>query len=254
MSRLLFIALIIGLSCCINMSKSVMMALTERKRASMLGLYIADAVAMPVHWMYDLRQLSADYGVITGYAKPKDKFQGSIMNLSNTGGGGRGGFNGDIIGDVINKGKKKYWQRGGNNHYHIGLHAGENTLEAHLARLLSRSIATNSGSFDKVGFLQEYATFMTTEGSHPDTYAATAHRMFFANYVQDKPLTECADNDGHNTDAIDALTLCVPAIVNSYTGQEGAARDVVKKEAAAAAALFRKSSHLSKYVIVRSED
>ena len=31
-----------------------------------------------------------DYGTIKGYVKPKDRFVGSIMNLSNTGGGGRG--------------------------------------------------------------------------------------------------------------------------------------------------------------------
>ncbi len=35
------------------------------------------------------------------------------MNLSNTGGGGRGSDKGDIIGDVILHGKKKYWLRGG---------------------------------------------------------------------------------------------------------------------------------------------
>ena len=55
---------------------------------------------------------------------------GSIMNLSNTGGGGRGSDKGDIIGGVINHGKKKYWGKGLNFHYHIGLKAGENTLEA----------------------------------------------------------------------------------------------------------------------------
>jgi hypothetical protein len=27
------------------------------------------------------------------------------------------------------------------------------------------------------------------------------------------PPSECADNDGHNTDAIDALTLTVPVII-----------------------------------------
>jgi ADP-ribosyl-[dinitrogen reductase] hydrolase len=43
--------------------------------------------------------------------------------------------------------------------------------------------------------------------------AATGHRMFFANYVQGKPPVECADNDGHNTDAIDALTLVIPVTV-----------------------------------------
>jgi len=51
------------------------------------------------------------------------------MNLSNTGGGGRGSDQGSIIGDVINHGKKQYWQKGSNFHYHYGLQAGENTLE-----------------------------------------------------------------------------------------------------------------------------
>jgi len=73
---------------------------------------VADAVAMPVHWMYDLRNLKRDYGSITGYAKPLDKFEGSIMNNSNTGGAGRGSFDGNIIGTTICHGKKKYWARG----------------------------------------------------------------------------------------------------------------------------------------------
>jgi hypothetical protein len=58
--------------------------------AALFGLYVADSVAMPVHWMYNLDQLKRDYGEIKGYREPKEKFQGSIMNLSNTGGGGRG--------------------------------------------------------------------------------------------------------------------------------------------------------------------
>ena len=39
-------------------------ALSDRLRGSLLGLFVADAVAMPVHWMYDLRLLKRDYGVI----------------------------------------------------------------------------------------------------------------------------------------------------------------------------------------------
>jgi hypothetical protein len=37
--------------------------------------------------------------------------------------------------------------------------------------------------------------------------------MFFANHVRGLPPNQCADNDGHNTDAIDALTLTVPIIL-----------------------------------------
>ena len=82
-------------------------SLVDRKRAALTGLYIADAVASPVHWMYDLRQLKADYGTIKGYVKPKSKFQGSILNLSNTAGVGRGSDPGRIFGDVINHGEKE---------------------------------------------------------------------------------------------------------------------------------------------------
>jgi hypothetical protein len=56
--------------------------------------------------MYDLRNLKRDYGQITGYVRPLDKFEGSIMNLSNTGGAGRGSDKGDIVGSVILHGKK----------------------------------------------------------------------------------------------------------------------------------------------------
>jgi ADP-ribosyl-[dinitrogen reductase] hydrolase len=53
----------------------------------------------------------------------------------------------------------------------------------------------------------------TTAGSHNDTYASTAHRMFFANWAAGVRPEECADNDEHNTDAMDALTLIVPVII-----------------------------------------
>ena len=222
--------------------------LADRKKAALFGLYIADAVAMPVHWMYDLRQLRMDYGKVTGYVKPKDKFSGSIMNLSNTGGGGRGAFTGSIIGDVINHGKKQYWVRGANFHYHLGLHAGENTLEAKICRLLTTTISSNKGTFDSDQFLKNYVQYMTTPDTHNDTYAATAHRMFFANYIQKLPLEACADNDGHNTDSIDGLTLCVPIILHSYNGQEeGPARDEIKSQARAVIKTLRKSGALFLY-------
>lgn len=163
-------------------------SINDRKKAALFGLYVGDATAMPVHWMYNLAQLQRDYGRITGYVKPKDHFEGSIMNLSNTGGGGRGSDVGDIIGNVINHGKKKYWGRGGNYHYHLGLdagklsrsfmkriasniccyHKGENTLEAQLTRLLTRTIIEKR-EYDNQYWLEKYIQFMTTPGSHNDT-------------------------------------------------------------------------------------
>lgn len=161
-----------------------MISMENRKKAALFGLYVADATAMPVHWFYDVNQLRSEYGQIKGYMKPKDTFPGSIMNLSNTGGGnnkqccndihvitetffcagGRGTDKGSIVGDVILHGKKKYWVRGGSFHYHLGLQAGENTLEAQLTRLLVRSMTANGNKLDSSDFLNIYIAFMTTPG------------------------------------------------------------------------------------------
>lgn len=37
--------------------------------------------------------------------------------------------------------------------------------------------------------------------------------MFFKNLIEGKKPSECPDNDGHNVDAIDALTISVPVIL-----------------------------------------
>lgn len=107
--------------------------------------------------------------------KPKEHLEGSILNLSNTGGGGRGSDKGSIIGDVINHGKKQYWGRGLNYHYHLGLEAGDNTLEASLARLLLRTLgSTDAGRVDAApaSFLSAYV--VRTVISHT-SHTATAY-------------------------------------------------------------------------------
>lgn len=47
-------------------------------------------------------------------------------------------------GDVINHGKHEFWGRPG-VHYHQGMKAGENTLNAICARLVMRDIAQRGG-------------------------------------------------------------------------------------------------------------
>ena len=183
-------------------------------RGCIFGIFVGDSLAMPVHWYYNLRQLQYDFnGGITKYESAKYPFPGSIMNLSNTGGGGRGSDKGTIIGNVINHGKHKYWKKGGQYHYHHGLKAGENTLDAQIVRVLTASIISNK-QLKREGFLKEYVEFMTTKGSHNDVYASTAHRMFFANWIQQKPLNQCPDSDGHNIDTIDALTVVPPLVAS----------------------------------------
>lgn len=85
--------------------------------------------------------------------KPKQKLSGSIMNLSNTGGAGRGSDKGSIIGDIICHGKKQYWTGGSSGyHYHCTLDKGENTLETNLLMQLVESITENGGTFDAEKF------------------------------------------------------------------------------------------------------
>jgi ADP-ribosyl-[dinitrogen reductase] hydrolase len=140
--------------------------LADRLAGAIYGIAIGDALSSPVHWYYSQRDLLGEFGLITDYLKPKEKHPSSILNLSNTGGAGRGGKEGNIIGDVINHGMKKYWMKPG-THYHATLQAGENTLNTQVSRLLVRTMVEKK-RYDVNDFLSSYITFMTTPGSHND--------------------------------------------------------------------------------------
>lgn len=230
--------------------------IAERIRGALIGGYIGDALAMPVHWYYNLNQLREDFpGGIKTYEAPKATFRGSIMNLSNTGGGGRGSDAGTVVGDVILHGKRKYWKSGGSYHYHNLLKKGENTLDSLITRVLLKSIVEEGGSFNADKFRSDYIAFMTTPGTHNDTYAGTCHRMFFANWANGVPPVDCPDNDGHNVDAIDAL-MNVPVIVakHALTHADSSASPTMdtqlKNEISACIAVIRKSSVLQRYAEV----
>ena len=205
--------------------------LESRLRAALWSFFAGDALAAPTHWYYGgASEIRRDYGSIQGYTKPVYHLPGSILNKSNLNGGGRshGRSSSDhqtIIGDVICHGKKDLWSPTQQIHYHATLAKGENTLEAQLARVLMKSIVANDGTFDAHHFRQAYIAFMTTPGSHNDTYASTCHRMFFENLVhRGLPPEDCADNDYHNTDAVDGLVL--PTIVAlAAKNSEQAAKD-----------------------------
>jgi ADP-ribosylglycohydrolase len=176
-----------------------------------------------------LLKYRADFGQITKYEAPKPTFSGSIMNLSNTGGAGRGSDKGDIVGGVILHGKKKFWLRGGNYHYHHGMKPGENTLEAQLSRVMMRSLTSTGGAADTDDFRQKYITFMTTPGSHNDTYASTCHRMFFENFSSGVPPEQCPSNDHHNVDSVDALVLPVPVILANLDKSASELKELVSQ-------------------------
>ena len=225
--------------------------LESRLRGALWGLFAGDALASPTHWYYGgPSQIASDYGgAITTYVQPITNMAGSIMNKSNINGGGRGSFRKidgvSIIGDVINHGKREYWDPARSVHYHATLLAGESTLEVQLVRVLMRSIVANRGIFDPNHFREAYVKFMTTPGSHNDTYASTCHRMFFANRTFKKlPPEQCPDNDSHNVDTIDGLIL--PTITAlAYAARNEA--DAGAEEASRTAAVTRRSAVLEMY-------
>ena len=51
----------------------------SRKRGCLYGLFIGDALAMPVHWYYDRVALHRDYGQVTGYLAPRNPHPDSIL-------------------------------------------------------------------------------------------------------------------------------------------------------------------------------
>jgi len=226
-----------------------MLIIQSKIQAALWGFFSGDALSAPTHWYYGgARQVQADYGVLNGYVKPKHTLLGSILNKSNTNGGGRGRFskyNGiSIIGDVINHGKWDLWDPRKSTHYHATLKAGENTLEASLARLLMKSIVSNNGKFNQNHFRQEYIDFMTSPGSHNDTYASTCHRMFFANWkFHGKHPRDCPDNDGHNVDTIDGLILPTITAIAYFTNPD---REEGYRAVAETIAVTRNSRSLEK--------
>ena len=62
----------------------------DRWRGALWGMFVGDALAMPVHWYYDVAALQRDFGVVRDFQPPRDFHPSSIMPLASTGGAGRG--------------------------------------------------------------------------------------------------------------------------------------------------------------------
>lgn len=109
-----------------------------------------------------------------------------------------------------------------------------------------KSIVANKGVFNEDHFRDEYIKFMTTPGSHNDTYASSCHRIFFANLVHGKKSPkDCPEDDGHNIAGIDGLVL--PTIVALAVGaRSDSTPEVASQMAANCADVTRRSDVLHK--------
>jgi ADP-ribosylglycohydrolase len=175
--------------------------MSEQKREGALwGLYIGDALAMPVHWYYNRGALFDDYGWVTDYLAPKNPHPDSILFRSNY---TALSPKGEILHDQV-----AYWGREGTRyHYHQFLKAGENTLNIKLCSVLIESLNQN-GRYDPDHYLHRYIAYMTTPGNHRDTYIEECHRNFFSNYARGIPARQCGAIEKH----IGGLVGMVPVL------------------------------------------
>ena len=159
----------------------------SRKRGCIYGLFIGDALSMPVHWYYDRAALKRDYGTVRDYLAPKNPHPDSILWRSSYKPMNR---KGDILHD-----QAQYWGKRG-IHYHQFLRPGENTLNLKLCALLIESLNDN-GAYDSKDYLERYVSYMTTPGSHKDTYVEEYHRHFFTKFAQGVSPFKCGVEEKH---------------------------------------------------------
>jgi ADP-ribosylglycohydrolase len=188
--------------------------LNVRKRGCLLGAFLGDALAMPVHWYYDRAAMARDYGRVTDLVAPRNPHADSILWRSSY---AAPNAKGEILHD-----QAKYWgQRG--IHYHQFLRAGENTLNMQLALELLCSLRERGG-YDRDDYMRRYVEFMTVPGHHRDTYVEECHRNFFAKYARGKTPVDCGGEDIH----IGGLAH-VPILAVWYAHDEAAALAAVRE-------------------------
>ena len=125
----------------------------DRIRAALWGIFIADSLGMPAHWYYNPEQLRRDVGTIVGYRAAPRRHSGNTLMQSQWQGNKHG------VRDLVDKfmlfGKASAWKTP-YQHFHAGMQAGENTLNARCALLLVQSIASNNGQYVQQRIQQQH--------------------------------------------------------------------------------------------------
>ena len=187
----------------------------RRLKNALWGLFIGDALAMPAHWYYNTGNIVKDFdGGIRGYVDPPHPHPESFMvgmgYQPDVATAGRLGRAYDILHDHARFYNTSYSalqirsteresehgnpvpQLDDRYHYHHGLKAGENTLAAHLVRVLMRSVI-NNGRYDQNAYLAEFIEHLTTPGRNRDPYTEIYLRRWFENYSRGLPPHACAE-------------------------------------------------------------
>lgn len=172
----------------------------DRIEGALWGMFIGDALAMPAHWYYDTKALRRDYGEITEYLQPHNPHPDSILWRSSYRPVNRSS---DILHD-----QAQYWGVR-DVHYHQFLQAGENTLNVKLARQLLLYVQREK-SYVSSAWLERMIAFLTTPGSHRDTYVEEYLRYFFINYGKGMQPGDCGRSDEQH---IGGYSLMLPLVI-----------------------------------------
>lgn len=187
----------------------------RRIRNALWGLFIADALAMPAHWFYSLSNIKETFdGGIQDYAAAPhphpESFMVGMEYDPDVESARRFGRPYDILHEHARFYKTSYSglqiltddqeSEHGHSvpslesrfHYHHGLQAGENTLGAHLVRVLMRSVIRGR-RYDPDAFLDGFVDHLTVQGKNHDPYTEIYIRRWFENYSRGCSPSACAE-------------------------------------------------------------
>jgi ADP-ribosylglycohydrolase len=187
----------------------------RRLQNALWGLFIGDALAMPAHWYYRVDNIQKVFdGGIQDYQEPPHPHLESFMvgmgyhpDVENSKRQGRAfdilhehaRFYHTSYSDLQIRSTEREKAHGNSvpgladrYHYHYGLKAGENTLAAHLVRVLMRSVI-RCGRYDPDDFVEDFISHMTTPGKNRDPYCEIYIRRWFENYSRGLPPHACAE-------------------------------------------------------------
>ncbi len=218
---------------------------TEKKQRiinALWGLFIGDALAMPAHWYYQPANIPKLFGgsVKTYEAPPHPHVEAFLVGgkyLPDVAQAKKLGRKYDILFQHARFYKTSYtdfdksgfeYDEDGNlnikdrYHYHHGLDAGENTLNAQLVRVLMRQIVA-AGKYQPDKFIADFIEYMTSQGLNNDPYTEGYLRAWFENYSTGLPPAFCASNQRSNP-GLNALGgLIRPLVLALAAGDESQA-------------------------------
>ena len=196
-------------------NKQMTIETRRRLQNSLWGLFIGDALAMPAHWYYSVDNIRKvfDGGIRDYQAPPHPHLESFMVGMAYHPDVETAKHRGRAF-DILHEHARFYHtsystleirstereKAHGNPvpgltdryHYHHGLKAGENTLAAHLVRVLMRSVI-RCGRYDPNTFIEDFIAHMTTPGRNRDPYCEIYIRRWFENYSHGWPSHSCAE-------------------------------------------------------------